>query len=116
MTITINIDVLLSSLVEKVKSTFGDSLVSIILYGSYARGDFDAESDIDVMVILDLPSDEITRYNYEIDKLASRLSLETDICTTVSISLQDNMTFSKYSSFLPFFSNIVSEGVTLYAA
>ena len=113
---TINIDTLLSTLVEKVKSTFGDNLVSVILYGSYARGDFDADSDIDVMVIIDLPTDEIARYNYEIDKFASRLSLETDICTTVCISLQDNMTFSEYSSSLPFFSNVMSEGVTLYAA
>jgi len=113
---TINIDVLTSSLVEKVKSTFGDKLVSVILYGSYARGDFDVDSDVDIMVVIDLPTDEIARYSYEIDKLASRLSLESAVCTTVCISLQDNLTFSKYSSYLPFFSNVVSEGVTLYAA
>ena len=110
------IDTLLSSLVENVKSTFGTSLVSIILYGSYARGDFDADSDIDIMAVIDLPADEIAPYNNEIDKLASRLSLENDVCTTVCISLQSCEAFNKYCTYIPFFLNIVDEGVTLYAA
>ncbi|MBD2704060.1 nucleotidyltransferase domain-containing protein [Spirosoma sp. BT702] len=31
---------------------YGDRLDRIILYGSYARGDFHAESDVDYMVVL----------------------------------------------------------------
>ena len=113
---TTNIDTLLSTLVENVKATFGKSLVSVILYGSYARGDFDADSDVDIMAIIDLTTDEIARYSGEIDKLASRLSLENDVCKTICISLQDSVTFNKYRSYLPFFSNVVSEGVKLYVA
>lgn len=30
---------------------YGDSLVSVILYGSYARGDYDETSDIDIVAI-----------------------------------------------------------------
>ena len=111
-----DIDALTSNIVETVKSIFGNSLVSVILYGSYARGDFDDDSDIDIMAIIDLPADEISRHNAEIDKLASRLSLESNVCTTVCISLQDSATFNKYQSALPFFSNIVKEGVALYVA
>jgi uncharacterized protein len=36
----------------RLKSWYADRLDQIILYGSYARGDFNAESDIDLLVIL----------------------------------------------------------------
>jgi uncharacterized protein len=37
---------------ETMKNHYGDRLSKIILYGSYARGDFNEESDIDFMVVL----------------------------------------------------------------
>ena len=109
-------DLLINRIVESVKATFGDRLISMILYGSYARGDYDSDSDIDIMAIVNLPAGEIAQYSSEIDSLASRMSLESDNCTTVCISLQDSTTFDRYSSALPFFSNILSEGLFLYAA
>lgn len=41
---------------------FGARLQNVILYGSYARGEQDAESDIDVMALVDLPKEELVRY------------------------------------------------------
>jgi predicted nucleotidyltransferase len=39
---------------------YGDRLQEVVLYGSYARGDYDEESDIDLMIILnDLEVDTI---------------------------------------------------------
>ena len=40
--------------VNKFKSIYSDSLESVILYGSYARGDYDDESDIDVVALVDM--------------------------------------------------------------
>lgn len=34
------------------QSLYGDRLGEVMLYGSYARGDYDDESDIDLMVVL----------------------------------------------------------------
>jgi len=31
---------------------YGDRLREVVLYGSYARGDYDEESDIDLMIVL----------------------------------------------------------------
>jgi len=95
---------------------FGDKLKNVILYGSYARGDYDDESDIDIMVVVDAPAIELAKYRDEISRLSSRLSLETDDCVTISIFLQDRETFTKYKDALPFFSNVLSEGVMLFAA
>ena len=109
-------DSIIDEVVESIKNAFGDALVSVILYGSYARGDFDNDSDIDIMAIVNLPMDEIAKHNSEMDRVASRMSLESENCTTVCISLQDRATFDRYSTVLPFFSNVLSEGVLLYAA
>ena len=46
------LDVILQELVNRTQPVFGNKLIKIVLFGSYARGDFDAESDIDVMVMV----------------------------------------------------------------
>jgi predicted nucleotidyltransferase len=96
------------------KEIFGDKLKSVILYGSYARGDYDSESDIDLMVLVDLPKNRLEDFWDPINKIASRLSLESEECTTVSIHEQDTETFDRYLPVLPFFQNVRREGVLLY--
>ena len=41
------------------KRIFGNKLRAVILYGSYARGDFEPDSDIDIMVLLDIPVEQL---------------------------------------------------------
>ena len=41
--------------VNAAKDTLGDRLNKLILFGSYARGDFDDDSDIDFFVLADIP-------------------------------------------------------------
>jgi predicted nucleotidyltransferase len=107
---------LLDEIVEEMKTIFKGNLVSVILFGSYARGDFDSESDVDVMVVTNIPNGEISQFREIVDRTASRISLENDNCTTVCIMLQDLVTFNKHKNYLPFLKNVVNEGVTLYVA
>ena len=44
---------------NKTKSIMGDSLKQMILYGSYARGDYGDNSDMDIMVLTELTDDRI---------------------------------------------------------
>ena len=50
----ISTNILLGQYVEEVKKIYGERLKSVILYGSYARGDFRPDSDIDIMIMVDL--------------------------------------------------------------
>jgi tRNA nucleotidyltransferase (CCA-adding enzyme) len=43
---------ILNELIERVRPVFGDKLKKVVLFGSYARGDYDAESDVDVMLMV----------------------------------------------------------------
>ena len=52
---------ILNEVAAAAKDTFGDDLQSVILYGSYARGDYDDASDIDIMIIADVNREDLFR-------------------------------------------------------
>lgn len=54
-----NRDEILMEFSLKVKDFLGKSLSKIILYGSYARGDYRENSDIDLMILTTLTDNEI---------------------------------------------------------
>ena len=60
----------INNFVIKAKKLLGDRLKKIILYGSYARGDYNTNSDIDIMLLTDLSDDEIVKYRQTRDKLS----------------------------------------------
>ena len=37
-----------------VRAIYGERLCEVILYGSYARGDYREDSDIDIMILVDM--------------------------------------------------------------
>ena len=90
------------------KNIFGGSLEQIWLYGSYARGDFDSESDVNIMVLVDLPKDKLSSYRRKVSDFSSVLDLKYDVL--LSIKLQDKETFQRFAEVLPFFKNIIREG------
>ena len=45
---------LIEQYVEAVKKIYGSHIRQIILYGSYAREDFRPDSDVDIMILLDM--------------------------------------------------------------
>ena len=57
--IPFNISKAINEFLVKANNMFGDRAKKIILYGSYARGDFNKSSDIDIMILTDLTDDEI---------------------------------------------------------
>jgi len=66
---------LLNELKAGLKSIYGERIKGVYLYGSYARGEEDVESDADVLVVLD----HCNRYGAEVDRtghLISELSLK----------------------------------------
>ncbi|MFQ5495104.1 MAG: nucleotidyltransferase domain-containing protein [Phycisphaerae bacterium] len=91
---------------ERLAALYGPSLRAVLLYGSYARGDFDSESDFDVLVVLD----GFDRYGAEVDRtaeIASELSLQYG----VSISQMFLRETEWLSGDSPFLRNVRKEAV-----
>jgi predicted nucleotidyltransferase len=99
---------------DGLQKILGQKLRKVILYGSYARGDFDDESDIDILVLADLSDEEISEYRSKVGEISSDASLKCGVL--VSISLNRNDMFSQYLDILPFYQNVVKDGVDLYGA
>jgi len=62
MSVPKHVRTLLDRLVNELKKAFGDKLVSVVLYGSMARGEWRKDSDIDLLIIIeDLPKSRFLR-------------------------------------------------------
>ena len=90
---------------------FGSKLEDLLLYGSYARGEQTEESDIDVIALIHLSKEELETYRRKVSDFSSRLDLQYNVL--LSIKLQDFDTFKRYSAALPFFANVIKEGISL---
>lgn len=104
---------ILSGAVTEYKTIFGDDLVQVILYGSYARGDYDDQSDIDIVALVRCDRETISEKTAEMAKFASELDLSFGIMVSPSAIPYDE--FLKYRDDLPYYANIAREGVGLIA-
>ena len=105
---TESLQAVLDELRDAFKRLYGERLVTMRLYGSYARGEAGAGSDIDVLVVLDgevNPGEEITRTG---DVLAA-LSLKYGVVLSCVFVSQDR--FLREQS--PLLLNVRREGVPL---
>ena len=113
-----NLDPAISFVTEKLsrstQSIMGNRLRKIILYGSYARGDFKEHSDLDIMVLADFDESELKALEEEIDRVASDIGFDHDII--VSVMLNKESLFMSRLHISPFYRNILSEGVEIYGA
>lgn len=106
------IDIITAEVVEETKKILKENIYKIVLYGSYARGDFGIESDIDIMIVLNCEKEKVSDYRKQISKVASRIGLENDI--EISLLLRDKFTFEAGEKIIPFYKNIHREGIALY--
>jgi len=83
---------LLRALTEGLAGIYGDRLRGVYLYGSYARGSQDPESDLDVLIVLA----DFEHYGEELDRtseIVAALSLEHGIASAGCSS--ENVTGSR---------------------
>ncbi len=100
---------ILKEVYSKCFQLFGNLLHDVYLYGSYARGDYEIGSDIDILLTVDLDYLEIEKYTEKVAHISSELSLENDIY--VSITVKPLNMFVKYSNILPYYKNVLNEGI-----
>lgn len=99
-------------IIEGLRNIFKDKLVSIVLFGSYARGTNTSESDIDIAIILNQEYDRESRD--KVIDLAVDIDLKYD--TVLSIVDINYDKFIEWQEVLPFYKNVKKDGVVLWNA
>ena len=89
----------------------GDSLKQMILYGSYARGDYRDNSDMDIMVLTELTDDRIIQIEDEIFDAAYDIELKYGV--PISVNIKNERHFKNWVNSLPYYSNIQKEGIII---
>lgn len=108
------INILLQQYISNACKIYGNHLRQIVLYGSYAREDYNAESDIDIMILLDLSDEEIKEYRHCLSDMTYDFNMDYDINIKPIVKNEEH--YQKWISVYPFYQNIDKEGVTLYTA
>lgn len=103
---------ILTELVDGILAIMQNKVMSIILYGSMARGTNTEESDVDIAILMrggldkemeERMSDFIVDLNLEYDKVFSVIDIDFDM-------------FCKWEKVTPFYKNVSKEGVVLWKA
>ena len=105
---------ILKDYTEFLMEIYGDHLKKVILYGSYARGDFHEGSDIDVMILVDLDDSGIKQVSGRLSDETYDINYDRDVM--IMPIVQNIDFFNKWVRAYPFFNNVNNEGVELYSA
>lgn len=106
-----NLSILLEGYRKAIVQILGDHLNRIILYGSYARGDFRQDSDMDIMILADIQPEEISSYADKIYDITYDFEMQYEV--EINPSIQSIQTYEQWKSVYPFFMNIEKDGVAV---
>lgn len=105
---------LVGQYIVEIKKIYGSHLKQVILYGSYARGDYTADSDIDIMILLDISDMEIKNYRHQLSEMTYDFNMDYEL--DIKPIAKNETHFNKWLLNYPFYANVNKEGVKLYGA
>ena len=109
----VHISDIMQDFAKSVRKMLGDSLDSVIVYGSFARGDYSELSDIDVMLLVSLGEEDIKKISDQISDLAFDFMMKYGVDISPVITNTDH--FNYWADNLPYYRNVRDEGVRLSA-
>lgn len=107
------LNILLKKVSEVYKSVYGETLVRVILYGSYARGDFSEDSDVDIVALVRGNREKLQEQLKIVWDQTYDIGLDYDVVLSPAVIPYEE--FERYQEELPYYRNISTEGVNIVA-
>lgn len=96
---------------RRVNTIMKQHFKKMVVYGSYARGDYTETSDIDVMIFTELKEEEIKKIENEIYDISFDIQMEFGV--DISVIIKNENDFNYWLGTLPFYNNVQKEGVVI---
>ncbi len=100
---------IISKVIHIYRTIYGENIVEIRLYGSYARGNENQDSDIDIVAIVRGERLKLQEQLTEVWNQTDDISLEYE--TIISPTVIPYGEFQKWKEDLPYYRNIEKEGI-----
>lgn len=107
------LQIIMRKIVNTYYDIYKDDICNIYLYGSYARGDFGVDSDIDIVAIVKGNRRELQDKLKEVWNISSDMELDYEVMISPTVIPYEE--FLSFKDTLPYYMNIVQEGVELSA-
>lgn len=104
---------ILQKMAETYQNVYGEALIKVLMYGSYARGDFDQDSDIDLVAIVRGERQQLQNKLKSVWDVSSELELEYETIVSPTVIPYDE--YEQYREDVPYYRNIAREGVMIRA-
>lgn len=98
-----------SQLVDVYRNIYGDDIVEILPYGSYARNEETDQSDVDIVAIVKGNRLDLQKKLKIVWNISADIGLENDVVVSPTVVPFDE--FEKYREILPYYMNIEKEGI-----
>ncbi|MCK9467636.1 MAG: nucleotidyltransferase domain-containing protein [Candidatus Absconditabacterales bacterium] len=108
----VNVNEIIDNIKIELISLFEKKLLKIYLYGSYVRGDFDNDSDIDIFCLVNMNNQSLTDFENKITDIMVDLSLKYNVVVSINLYSIDN--FNRFYKISPYLKNVNDEGLLLY--
>lgn len=96
------------AMVNCYRVVYGEDIFEIVLYGSYARGNYEEDSDIDIVAVVHGSRTDLQEKLKIVWDVSAELGLENDIIVSPTVIPYDE--FMRYKQTLPYYRNIAEEG------
>ncbi len=107
------LNIIVREVAKVYQTVYADNLVRVILYGSYARGNYTNESDVDIAAIVRGTRDTLQKQLRTVWDASSDLELEYGTIISPTVIPLDE--YEKYKDDIPYYRNIAQEGVEIAA-
>ncbi len=109
-----NMKKILDEYIQGLSKILGKHLKQVILYGSYVRNEQSESkeiSDIDIMILVDLPEQKIKKIERQVNDYSYELDLKYNILLSPFVESINN--YNSRIKYMKFYKNIENEGVLL---